>query len=211
MHLGKYFAILSHFQVDTSLCPTEIKGWAPPLLFTQYELAFVVYASVSSTYLFPEKLGLGGDANCDGIAGYIHLWAVVGRMLGLKDEFNVALCPDKNLYKKIMRHLGFGTLKLMDASVAFMFHDSVRMVNELLPVNLVSTKAILYIVLESGDVKPKNLWGSMKSMDKLFYYLLRLGSWAYSEIWLVKKGLDYISFKLFYHAVNSSKQMSSYR
>ncbi|OXA44886.1 hypothetical protein Fcan01_20095 [Folsomia candida] len=96
-------------KIDTSLCPTSLKGCGPPLLFTQFELAFVVYASVYSLFLFLEKLGLSGDSETDGISGYIHLWAVAGRMLGLKDEFNVALNPDREFYLKIMQHLGFGT------------------------------------------------------------------------------------------------------
>jgi hypothetical protein len=49
--------------------------------------------------LYPQKLG-AFDATTEELEGLVHLWAVLGHLLGMKDEYNIcagglALCRQK--------------------------------------------------------------------------------------------------------------------
>lgn len=49
------------------------------------QFGFMGYAIVR-----PEMLGING-ADEKGREGFVHVWAVIGSLLGIKDEFNICL------------------------------------------------------------------------------------------------------------------------
>jgi len=53
--------------------------------------ALTQLAAIQVLVLSPEAVGMSKE-DCDkGLEGYIHVWAVIGKMLGMEDRFNICL------------------------------------------------------------------------------------------------------------------------
>src|SRR5437870_5629254 len=61
--------------------------------------------------MYPAEDGIVEDKA--GLEGFVHHWAVVGRLLGIEDRFNLALHPSRSLYMRIQRNL-FACFLTMD-------------------------------------------------------------------------------------------------
>lgn len=62
-------------------------GFIPQCAMAMTKFGFMGYALVR-----PHMLGIRYD-NKDDREAYVHLWAVFGHLLGIKDEFNMCLHP----------------------------------------------------------------------------------------------------------------------
>ena len=79
----------------------HINRYNPEIYLSQFDMVMIQLDFVAA-YMFPE-LHLIGDE--EGLEGLLHHWAVIGRLLGIQDEFNLALHPSKELYFRILRNL----------------------------------------------------------------------------------------------------------
>ena len=144
----------------------------------------MLFRSVSLVFLFPDALGVrgrdspstvvGGGLGGGDLDGFFHLWALYGRMLGIMDEFNIALYPDRELYRKIFFNIGIRSLKetdlavmtlqktFIDGLVSYTFFGSIR--------------SYLYHGLCSAEALPefegRCIYGLMNWWDKFFYQAL---------------------------------------
>ena len=60
---------------------------------SQYDMAITQWSFMALPILFPKKLGIRGTKEEDFI-GFIHLWAVIGYLLGIQDNYNICLQRD---------------------------------------------------------------------------------------------------------------------
>ncbi|CAL8071304.1 unnamed protein product [Orchesella dallaii] len=70
----------------------------PDVPISQYDLVIIQFALFGLIAQFPRLFGIyekcDRDGKCKGIDGFIHLWAVLGRIFGIEDKFN--LCIGRN-------------------------------------------------------------------------------------------------------------------
>jgi ER-bound oxygenase mpaB/B'/Rubber oxygenase, catalytic domain len=57
---------------------------------TQYSMVITQFGFVGYALSRPQMLGIKTD-NKEDREGFVHFWAVIGSMLGIKDEFNMCL------------------------------------------------------------------------------------------------------------------------
>lgn len=55
---------------------------------TQYGMVLTQFGFMGYALIRPQLLGIKNDSTED-LEGFVHFWAVVGYMLGVKDEFNM--------------------------------------------------------------------------------------------------------------------------
>jgi len=157
--------------VDTSEYPSDLISWHPAKYFTQFDVALVQFGMFAPFLLYPNKLGLYTTFEDDeGLRGYFHMWAVIGRMIGLEDRFNLALYPDRNLYMDIVTKLGLPSLKMVDETVLYSIDKMVDgLFNTTIPY-MVTMKALLISSVEAGGHRLERVKASMNWHEKFTYH-----------------------------------------
>uniref|UniRef100_A0A0A9XA16 Amylopullulanase n=1 Tax=Lygus hesperus TaxID=30085 RepID=A0A0A9XA16_LYGHE len=61
-------------------------------LINQVEMSLTLFGFMGLIVLYPEKLGVIGVTE-EELDGFVHLWRVLGYLLGIKDEFNLCQGP----------------------------------------------------------------------------------------------------------------------
>jgi hypothetical protein len=88
----------------------------PEVPLSQYDLAMIQFSFCGLLTLFPGAFGIH-EKDGDGLRGFAHLWALFGHLLGLKDEFNVAIHPeDKNAFQEIFHKVFVVSFKILDST-----------------------------------------------------------------------------------------------
>jgi len=133
----------------------------------------------SFLFLFPQELGLPeGPETEEGIAGYLHMYAAIARLLGLEDRFNLALHPDKILSREIFDLIGISSLATTDERVVCLQKTQMDGMSAHFPF-LFRLKGWNYFNLELqvGRMEFFNngslLWNDMNWRDKFSYFLLK--------------------------------------
>lgn len=103
--------------LDLSEVPHHLLTYHPQVFLSQFDMVMTLFGFVSLLFLFPEALGI---RDTYGIDGFMHLWAVISRMLGIKDRFNIALHPDRRLHLKLFRNLAIPSLMQLDLTMLHM-------------------------------------------------------------------------------------------
>lgn len=57
---------------------------------TQFGMVLTQFGFMGYALIRPQFLGVKND-NKEDLEGFVHFWAVIGSMLGVKDEFNMCL------------------------------------------------------------------------------------------------------------------------
>lgn len=154
---------------DIPEAPMHLLGWEPPLQFSQFDVALTQFAFIGLVYLFPESLGISDSKFLD---GFFHFWAVVGRMLGLEDRFNLALHRDKELFMKIHNNVGLASLKTIDERVVCLQYALMKGLSNqvLIPLTL---KGWMFLGFQDiPGYEGTEFWKLMDWRDKLCYYFL---------------------------------------
>jgi len=126
----------------------------------------------SVVLLFPESLGLDKK----GLEGFVHLWAVFGRMLGIEDRFNIALYSNQELNLKIVFNLGLPSLRDMDLTIMHLQQTYIDGMSSLMFYS--SLKLILLFGLQSmqkafPDLKADHLYALMDWKEKLWAFSMK--------------------------------------
>jgi len=129
---------------------TELFTYHPQLLFSQFDMLMTQYGFISIIFLFPKTLGI---KDTKGIDGFLHLWAIFGKLLGIEDRFNLALNPNRALFLRLFHNVGIPSLKGMDTTILHLAQTYVdgtfgRMTK------LISLKGLLYYGLTHNDQLP---------------------------------------------------------
>ncbi|OXA51831.1 hypothetical protein Fcan01_13237 [Folsomia candida] len=145
--------------------PEHLLTWNPPLQFSQFDFGFI-----GLVYLYPKSLGV---TNMELMDGFFHFWAVIGRLLGLEDRFNLALHADPKLFKKLYENIGMASLKSTDKRVISLQYALMEGLGKRLP--LLTMKGWVYYGLkdQGDDFEGTEVWKLMNAKDKICYYMIK--------------------------------------
>ena len=158
---------------DTSDSPKHLFTYNPKLFFNQFDMVMTQFGFFSLVYLFPSSLGI---RDTRGIEGFVHIWAVIGRMLGLQDQFNLALHPNRELHLKVFHKIGLANLKDMDLTILTLQQTYIDALSRM---KLFTTlKASIYSGLDVKEALPNfkgtNMYSLMTWKDKFSYNFIRV-------------------------------------
>jgi len=144
---------------------------------TQFDLTTVLFSFCNILTLFPREIGVGGD-DAKGIAGYVHLWAVIGSIMGVQDRFNVALhSTDTVSQQKILHDITLAGIKYTDEG-AMTIPVTTGSIFPLVPMN----SAIYFLLhgvfgLESAQLHQTLSWYG-RFVVKVISGLMRMMAWS---------------------------------
>lgn len=169
--------------IDTSEAPEHLLTWTPSVPVSQFDMVLTQFGFIGTMWLFPRVFGIV-DRH-EEMKGVIHMWALFGRLLGIKDEFNVCINPDPELYDKLFKNIILPSLKSMDESVVSIQSAFMEALSYRLP--FVTYKAMLFHGLHdiegyTGD----HLWKLMGFKDKVSLKLMQGWFWGMRNIWLYR-------------------------
>jgi hypothetical protein len=169
---------LSDLKISPAECPSNLLSWSPPLNFSQFDMVMTQFGFIGLLYLFPQSLGLDSksESTSSGMRAYFHLWAVIGRMLGIEDRFNLALHPDPELFHKIFIQVGIASMKETDETVVCLQAALMDGISKRLPL-LFTLKGWTYYGLSQQvpEFDKELFWKEMRWRDKVSYFLLKSG------------------------------------
>lgn len=148
--------------------PSHLLTWDPAVPFSQFDVAMTQFAFVGFVYLFPHVLG---TSNTDKLPGFMHFWAVIGRLMGLEDRFNLCLHVDKELFHKLYRNVGLASIKEMDERSLALQGSLMTALSRNMP--FLTLKGWTYLGFRQDNIEGENLWKIMGFRDKVCYFWLR--------------------------------------
>ncbi len=154
-------------------------------------------------WLQPQLFGMT-DRNDRKMRRIIHIYAIIVKMLGLKDEFNIYIKPNPEEIDRVVREVYIHSLKTIDTPVIFLVRKVVEAINNHIP--LFTVRGTLCLSMKAlGCEKMDHLWKEMSIKDKFVFYLtgwlIHLGgttTFARRLLnWLLKNLLDSLFLKVF--------------
>jgi hypothetical protein len=121
--------------------------------------------------MFPKKLGIV-DATEEDLEGLVHLWAVLGHYLGIKDEYNWCLEGLESLQRRgrsLVHSFMLPSMKSADANWEHMTRAVAEGVHMYLPAT--TFEQVLLHLFWVLDVPMPGLWKSVSWYHKFLYYL----------------------------------------
>ena len=78
----------------------HINKYNPEIHFSQFDMV-IIQLDLLAGFIKPDTHGIEDED--EGLQGFVHHWAVVGRLLGIQDPFNLALHPSRDC--RILRNV----------------------------------------------------------------------------------------------------------
>lgn len=167
--------------IDTSFSPNHALTWKPPVPVSQFDMATTQFGFWGAFWCFPEVFGIS-DRDKD-MRGVIHVWAIFGRLLGIRDEFNICLKPDPDFYEKLYRTVIVHSLKTVDETVITLQDSFMSGVSKRLP--FITHKSLLFLGFSNWteyNFQGNNLWKLMSSRDKICFKFMEIMLWALRNV-----------------------------
>jgi len=101
--------------------PLRLNSYEPEQPISQLALVMTQYCFMGFVVLFPKAFGIHETRGMD---GFRHLWAVLGKYLGIEDEFNLGLQKDTRLLRRIFDEISVPGLKESDEAT-MVFWDAI--------------------------------------------------------------------------------------
>lgn len=162
--------------VNTSDAPQHILKWDTTTTVGQFDLGVVQFILASHVVMHPKEFGIYDVDRLD-ILAYVHSAAIVGRILGIEDRFNVALNLPLNMYDQFYRNIVLASLKHVDEHVVHVMDMTMKAASEdfIVP-QVFRLKCWLYHALQRSVVgfNGKNILALMDQTDKLCLSLLNV-------------------------------------
>ena len=175
---------------DTTDSPKHLFTYHPKLFFSQYDMAMTQWGFFSIIFLFPSSLGV---RDTRGMEGFLHTWAVIGRMLGIEDRFNLALHPNRDLHLKLFYKLGMGNMKDMDVTILTLQQTYADALSRMMI--FTTLKASFYFGLQTKEALPnctgENLYALMTWRDKLSYKYMQATIFLVYHVDFVRKFMNF--------------------
>lgn len=160
--------------VDTSEAPNHILNWDTPTAIGQFDLGVVQFIILSHVVMSPKAFGIY-EADHTDLLAYIHYTAIYGRILGIQDQFNVALNLPLDMYDKFYRNIVVASLKNIDKHVVHVMDIVMKSVaDEFYAPQVFQLRCWLYHSLKNSveGFKGKHISALMNFRDRLCLHLL---------------------------------------
>lgn len=113
---------------------------------SQLDMMVTQYCFMGLLTTFPEKFGVSSCAeDAKGLSGFTHMWAVIGYLLGIEDQFNLCLGEKNHLKKFILRDILLSDMTSSMAETGVLWEALVSAMSEFVPC-LSCYAALLYIL-----------------------------------------------------------------
>jgi hypothetical protein len=184
--------------LETSEAPWEILTDKPKVPMSQWDMVITQFCFLGFVVIHPAMFGFW---NSKGIEGFVHMWAVLGRLLGIEDRFNLALhYKDRGGYFQIWRDVFMPEFKTVDDYAIVMWDALVYGLRHYIPfLRLNST--IYFMVRDVALVergKAKNLFDLMTAFEKICYALMCIAVWQLKFSLFRVLLNSYMRFSIFY-------------
>ncbi|CAL8142441.1 unnamed protein product [Orchesella dallaii] len=191
--------------IDTSAAPKDILTWDPAVPVSQFDMVITQFGFIGTMWLFPRVFGI--KDRYEEMKGVIHVWAIYGRLLGIKDEFSICIKPDAQLYDKLFQNIVVESLKTMDETVVTIQSAFMEAFTKRIP--FMTYKSMLYTGLQELEgYEGDNLWNLMSYWDKISVKILQLWMWSMRKSSIVRFCMNistamWIQFQFWMHLPTS--------
>ena len=145
----------------------HLNKYNPDIYFSQFDMV-MIQADLLAGFSYPHIHLVDEKESFD---GFIHHWAVIGRLLGIHDRFNLALHPSKELYARIHNNM-LATMLQMDLPLSRLMESHLKGVTFYFHAPC-SAASVLYLMswgTELPGFKGNELWKLMNWKDKIGFY-----------------------------------------
>ena len=179
--------------IETQPIPHELLTYSPKVTMSQFDMVMTQFGLVGLIFLFPQTLGVKKDSK--GLKGYLHLWAIFGKLLGIQDQFNIALYPDQQLYSRLFTNVGIASLKTTDVRIITLQKSLLEGFGKFTYFG--SLKSFLYYGLCSKEALPAykgtHLYSLLSWVDWFYYIVFKSVLYLYYEFTFFHEVTDVVS------------------
>jgi len=189
----------------------------PDVPLSQYDMAIVQFTFFGFVSLFPSVFGIHLDKeNDEGLKGFIHIWGVFGKRLGLEDRFNLCLennfDPETNM--KLFKEVFLFSLKLADENLIRLWRSMTSRSSRYF--YFFRTKSLIQFLLKNliGISNAKNVLSCMNFWERFAYCMYDFGVKWVLRLWFprvilngIVKGIIYIGHRFYLRRMKKEKYM----
>jgi len=151
--------------VDCSELPDNFNSYDPNVLMSQLDMVLVQYAFMGFIASSPERFGIHDRM---GLTGFIHIWAVIGTLLGIEDRFNLGLHQDHQCLALIRENIFLPCISTLDEGIIQLWQGMIDGVSKYAP--FLKLKPILFFIFNDMlKLKCTNLYSGMTRYEKFCY------------------------------------------
>jgi hypothetical protein len=151
--------------IDCNELPDNFNSYDPNVLMSQLDMVLVQYAFMGFLAASPERFGIHDRM---GLTGFIHIWAVIGTLLGIEDRFNLGLHQDQQSLALIREKIFVPCIATVDEGVIQLWQGMIDGVSKYAP--FLKLKPIIFFVLSDMlKIKSSHLYLSMSRYEKFCY------------------------------------------
>lgn len=149
--------------------PAGMNSYTPDYPISQLGLVQTQFSFMGFIVLYPKVFGIHDTT---GIEGFCHLWAVLGKLIGIKDEFNLGLQKDRKLMQKLFDEITVPGLKECDETSMVFWDAIIYGVQQYHP--LTSMNSVLLFMIQDlvGVKKGSNLIKLMSWYETFLYQFI---------------------------------------
>lgn len=113
---------------------------------SQLDMIVTQFCFMGFIFIFPKKLGIHSDES-DGLKGFVHLWAVIGNLLGIEDRFNICLEKNQELRKTILDQVLLPDFQKCNPGSLLLWKSFISGLSDYIP--FLSLKPVLLFILRN--------------------------------------------------------------
>jgi hypothetical protein len=149
----------------------DLLGYEPEVPISQLAMVMTQFSFMGFVVLFPKIFGIHDTT---GIEGFCHIWAVLGKFLGIEDRYNLGLHNNVHVMRRLFNEISLPGLKTAD-ELTMTIWDSVCTGVATYRRGMSMNSILLFMVQDLVGVKEaKNLIKLCSWRDWFLYKLLHV-------------------------------------
>ncbi|XP_021960983.1 uncharacterized protein LOC110856752 isoform X2 [Folsomia candida] len=144
----------------------------PPII-SQLDMAITQFCFMGFVPLFPRTFGLPPDEDAVGVKGFLHMWALLGHLLGIRPQFNLALPENESRRALVWTSVLIPSLAECAPQTWRLWSALVQGLNSVIP--FLKLEALLVFVgkrLINVDKEDCNVWSELTLTQRVSFYML---------------------------------------
>ncbi|CAL8101128.1 unnamed protein product [Orchesella dallaii] len=127
-----------------------------PHVISQLDMIVTQYCFMGILTTFPQKFGITSKMDKEGLHGFIHIWAVIGHLLGIEDRFNLCIGEKTQLKECILHDILLKDLFTAEKNTMMLWNALVSAMSTFVPCLSINA-SLLYILDQTLDMKVESL------------------------------------------------------
>jgi hypothetical protein len=161
-----------------ALLPKNILTHDPTVPMSQFDMAVTQFCFLGVIVVQPERFGIWNSA---GLRGFIHLWAVLGHLIGIEERFNLGLHYGRQSFREVWDQIFLRELKETDGTAVVMWEALVNGLEHYVVPFLRLKPMTAFLVHDVGGVNRREYcesWSSMNVWEKACYFVMVSAIWG---------------------------------